>query len=85
MVSPLLQHETLLFFPACARSGPACRVLIRTIRATGSTRDIVVLVAENVRTHSREQLMLDGAIVQDMPYLTRTLAENAFLARGGQR
>jgi len=64
----------------------AIRVMMRSLRRTGTKADIVVLVSPNVRESTRQQFIEDGAIVTEVsnlanPYKARKGVTQRFLDR----
>lgn len=43
------------------------RVLLRSIRKSGSTQDMVIITADNVRESTKEYFRAEGAIIKEVP------------------
>lgn len=63
----------------CAEYLLAIRVMMRSLRRSGTTADIVVLVSPNVREETRQVLRNDGALVMEVPNLV-----NPYKAHAGE-
>jgi len=62
------------------------RVLIRSIKDTKTPHDIVVIVSDNVRQSTKDQLVADGALLNEVaniknPFETRVTGRNSYKAR----